>query len=195
MTARGKLLQGSHLILTAGSQGQLSAEGVGACRTVAPLCRNICENRHCPAYCASHSISAISGTSWWSWCCRHPPPGEHPGIVSAPGAGEPRCHEAAVNSSLQNKSSCALLSAAAGITRGRLKDRRAVLLGTWRSPHLTAAVLDQFLGDAPLDPAAKLRAGAGLLFLTNGFRCCLSSGRTGNSRIPLTHVRRVSRTC
>ena len=27
LVARGKLLQGSHLILTAGSQGQLSAEG------------------------------------------------------------------------------------------------------------------------------------------------------------------------
>ncbi len=47
-----------------------------------------------------------------------------------------------------------------------------MLLGTWRSPHLTAAVLDQFLGDTPLDPVAKMRAGAGLLFLTNGFRCC-----------------------
>ena len=58
----------------------------------------------------------------------------------------------------------------AAITRGRLKDRRAVMLGTWRSPHLTAAVLDQFLGDEPLDPAAKARAGVGLLFLTNGFR-------------------------
>ena len=46
-----------------------------------------------------------------------------------------------------------------------------MLLGTWRSPHLTAAVLDQFLGDQPLDPAAKARAGAGLLYLTNGFRC------------------------
>ena len=49
-----------------------------------------------------------------------------------------------------------------------------MLLGTWRSPHLTAAVLDQFLGDQPLDPAAKARAGAGLLFLTNGFRCDLA---------------------
>lgn len=45
------------------------------------------------------------------------------------------------------------------------------MLGSWRSPLLTAALFDQFLGSAPLDPEAKLRAGCGLLFLTNGFAC------------------------
>ena len=58
----------------------------------------------------------------------------------------------------------------AAITRGQLKDRKAVFLGTWKSPMLTAAVCDQFLGESPLDHKAKLAAGSGLLFLANGFR-------------------------
>ena len=45
------------------------------------------------------------------------------------------------------------------------------MLGAWESPQLTAAFFDQFLGPAPVDPAAKLRVGCGLLFLANGFKC------------------------
>ena len=55
-----------------------------------------------------------------------------------------------------------------------MKDKRSVMLGSWKDPELTAALFGQFLGSAPVDPAAKLRAGCGLLFLTNGFKCGLA---------------------
>lgn len=68
----------------------------------------------------------------------------------------------------------------AAITRGQLKDRQSVMLGSWKNPELTAAVFDQFLGTSPVDPEAKLRAGCGLLFLTNGFKCGLLIAKLKN---------------
>ncbi len=71
------------------------------------------------------------------------------------------------------------------ITPGTLRDRKAFALGKWRSAALARAAFDLFLGDFPVDAAAKVQAAQAIVYVTNGFKCARGpprprpSGRTG----------------
>ena len=56
---------------------------------------------------------------------------------------------------------------AEAITPGALAERRTSLIGVAKSPLLTAAVFDSFLGAAPLDARGRRQVGAGLLWAAN----------------------------
>ncbi|EFN51445.1 expressed protein [Chlorella variabilis] len=56
------------------------------------------------------------------------------------------------------------------ITPGRLRDRRTSRIGVNRSPLVTGAIFDMFLGEEPLDDYGKKDVGHGMLWAANGFR-------------------------
>lgn len=61
------------------------------------------------------------------------------------------------------------------MTPAPLRDRKAVVVGSWPEPALGRALMAQFLGPRPLDPAAKQLVGQALVFLANGFECAPAS--------------------
>jgi hypothetical protein len=64
------------------------------------------------------------------------------------------------------------------ITPGTLRDRKAFVLGKWRSAALARAAFDLFLGDFPVDAAAKVQAAQAIVYVTNGFKCARGPPRS-----------------
>ena len=75
------------------------------------------------------------------------------------------------------------------ITPGTLRDRKAFVLGKWRSAALARAAFNLFLGDFPVDAAAKVQAAQAIVYVTNGFKCALGpaaleAGLAALARLP-----------
>lgn len=55
------------------------------------------------------------------------------------------------------------------MTPGKLEERAAVMVGNWAAPRVGRSLMEQFLGDHPVDVLAKIEVGNALMLLANDF--------------------------